>query len=612
MPIFKEVLHKIPNEPGVYIFKDISDKILYIGKAKILRKRIRSYFNKNTTISGKNRLMVPKINTIDWLIARDEVEAILTEANLIKEYSPKYNILLKDDKTFPYIQITNEPYPRVIIVRKNNFINDKNTYFGPFSDVGYLRETIKVIHKIFSLRTCSFYIDDNVIESKKIKVCLDYHIKKCNAPCEGLESEKQYNNMIYQIIQFLKGKNNEVRNYIQKMMIDYSHNMQYELAIKYREKLKAIDSFTKKQKKIINDFYNRDILAISIKDSIGVGIVLRVRNGLLIGKENFKLTGIKDNNYEEIFLEYFIQYYNSTRDIPDEILTMLPLPNIKQYNEWLYKLTKKKTKILYPKIGGKKALVELAIKNAKLILSKESLKKIIIKEKVSKKIKILKDDLNMDVLPLRIEAFDISNTQGTNSVASMVCFVKGKPHKKEYRKYKIKTVKGIDDFKSISEIVFRRYNRMIKEKLSLPDLILIDGGKGQLNAAMSSLNKLGLNYIKTIGLAKKLEEVYVPGILSPQNIAKNSPGLYLLRYIRDEAHRFALTFHKQLRLKKMTTSILDNISGLGIKRRKLLWKHFSSLYEIKNTSLEKIYKLTNIPKKIILNLKKELNKKNEI
>ncbi len=608
MPINKNLLTKIPNEPGVYIFKDFKEDIIYIGKAKILKNRVRSYFNKSSLEKTKNKLMVPKINTIDWIVVRNEVEAILTEANLIKKNRPKYNILLKDDKTFPYIQITNEPYPRVMIVRKNNLPKDKHLYFGPYSDVSYLRQTMKVIHKIFQLRTCSFYIDDRTIEKKEIKICLDYHIKKCNGPCEGLESEDNYNRMINKIKEFLKGKNKEVKDYIEAMMTESSKKLRFELAAKYRDQLIAINSFTKKQKKLANDFKNRDVLALAIDGSVGIGVVLRIRNGLLIGKENFKLSGVKDENLKTIFLEYFIQYYHSTKDIPEEILTMFNVENVKDYENWLSNIVKKKIKIIVPKIGEKKSLVDIAVKNAKLILGKENLKKIKIREKIPKQVQILKNDLNMNISPRRIEAFDISNIQGSNSVASMVCFIDGKPKKKEYRKYKIKTVVGIDDFKSMEEVVFRRYNRVINEKGQLPDLILIDGGKGQLNSATRSLNKLGLNYITIIGLAKRLEDVFFPGLKNPQNISKKSLGLFLLKYIRDEAHRFALSFHRKLRSKSMTKSLLDDIPGIGSKRRDIIWKNFSSINEIRNSTMKDIQNRTKFSEKVIKKIIDRLNK----
>ena len=608
MPVNKNLLSKIPIEPGVYIFKDIKENILYIGKAKVLRNRVRSYFNKSGLEKTKNKLMVPKINTIDWIVVRNEVEAILTEANLIKKSRPRYNVLLKDDKTFPYIQITNEPYPRVMIVRKNKFLKDKHLYFGPYSDVSYLRQTMKVIHKIFQLRTCSYYIDKESIEKKEIKICLDYHIKKCNGPCEGLESKKSYNHMIEKIIEFLKGKNKDVKDYIEGLMIDSSNKLRFELAAKYRDQLIAIDSFTKKQKKVANDFKNRDVLAIATDGLGGIGIVLRIRNGLLIGKENFKLTGIKDENLNSIFLEYFIQYYFSTKDIPEEILTMLNIENVDEYESWLSNIINKKIKIIVPKIGEKKSLVDIAVKNAKLILGRENLKKIKSRENIPRQVEILKNDLNMDISPRRIEAFDISNIQGSNSVASMVCFIDGKPRKKEYRKYKIKTVAGIDDFKSIEEVVFRRYNRVIKEKRQLPDLILIDGGKGQLNAATRSLNKLGLNYITIIGLAKRLEEVFFPGFSNPHNVSKKSPGLFLLKFVRDEAHRFALTFHRHLRSKSMTKSILDDIYGIGPKKRDIIWKNFSSIDELRSTSINEIKKRTKFSEKVIKKIFDKLNK----
>ncbi len=594
----KEQIKQIPNSPGVYLFRDQVNQILYIGKAKVLSNRVKSYFQNNDKREAKIRLMVPKINNIDWIVVRDEVEAILTEANLIKKHRPKFNVTMKDDKTFPYIQITNEPFPQVLIVRKQNFKKDKNIYFGPYTDIRYLRDTLKVIHKVFQLRTCSYFIDDETIKSKKIKICLDYHINLCGGPCEGLVSQTEYHNMIEQIIMFLKGKNDKIRASIKDNMEKSSNKMDFENAALYRNQLIAIDRFINNQKKIMNDFSDRDVLAVAAEKKYGIGVVMRIRNGLLIGREKFNLVVFDNDNMKNILSEFFFQYYSTTNDLPNEILATSQIFDILTCESWLKKRKGKSVKIRVPKMGVKKDIVDMAKKNANLLLGEIRIKKTKQKEIVSKKLQFLQEDLNMDVPPRRIEAFDISNIQGTNSVASMVCFIAGKPQKKQYRKYNIKTVDGIDDFKSIHEVITRRYTRVLKEKLSLPDLILIDGGKGQLNAATRALNKLGLNYIPVIGLAKRLEEVYRPGIPHPQNIAKNSPGLFLLREIRNEAHRFAITFHRQKRDKNMTKSILLNVPGLGDKRINIIWKTYSNLEELKKSTPDEIHKKTKIPKTV--------------
>lgn len=573
-----------------------------------MKNRVKSYFQKNDKREAKIRLMVPQITKIEWIVVRNEVEAILTEANLIKEHRPRFNVLMKDDKSFPYIQITNEPYPRVLIIRKQGLTKEKNIYFGPFTDIRYLRETLKAIHKIFQLRTCSYFIDKNTINTGSIKICLDYHINLCGGPCEGLVSQGDYNEMIQQIIQFLKGRNDEIRKYIKNKMDSASVTLNFEAAVQYRNQLIAIDRFSKRQKKVMNDFTDRDVVAVAAENKYGMGVVMRIRNGLLIGREKFNLVISDSDNLTQILSGFFVQYYSATNDIPPEILVESSFTDLKDCESWLKIKKGSSVKIRVPEIGEKKTLIGMAIKNAELLLGEIRIKKIRQKEIVPRKLQFLQDDLNMEVPPRRIEAFDISNIQGTNSVASMVCFIDGKPRKSEYRKFNIKTVKGIDDFESMNEVVTRRYTRVLNEKNSLPDLILIDGGKGQLNAATRALNKLGLNYIPAIGLAKRLEEVYKPGISDPQNIAKNSPGLFLLREIRNEAHRFAVTFHRQKRKKDMTRSVLEEISRMGPKRIQAVWKVFTSIDELKNASSKEIQSKTNIPKKLAESILKQLNK----
>ncbi len=597
-----KIVANISTNPGVYSFKDKKGDIIYIGKAKNLKKRVSSYFNKSNN-NSKNQIMISKAVDVDTLIVRNEVEALLTEANLIKIHKPRYNVFLKDDKTFPYIIITNEPFPRVEIIRKKNLKKDGNLYFGPYTDVNYLRSILKVLHQVFPLRTCSFFINEETIKSRKIKVCLDYHIKKCDGPCEGLVSDLDYGKMINQVIDFLKGKNQKIKLDITSRMKDASQKQKYEEAAILRDQIIALDSFEKKQSKVAQDFSNKDVINISYKDNYAIAFIMRIRNGLLVGRDSFNLKMIHNFNINDELEKFIVQYYKLTMDIPSEIIVGYKIYNTKNIEKWLKTKNSKKVSIVMPLKGEKKHMLDLCIKNNELFLKNSIIKKINRKEYVPKTLSQLKDDLNMSVIPKRIEAFDNSNIQGEQAVAGVVCFLDGKPQKKEYRHFNIKTVKGIDDFESMREVVYRRYSRQLEENKILPDLILIDGGKGQLSAAKSSLDKLGLGYITIIGLAKKLEEVYVPGLSQPQNINKTSPGLYLLRLIRDEVHRYAVSFHRKKRKNNMLQSNLSKVKGLGLKRIKLLWDNYNTIDEMLSASDNEIYKKTGIPKEVIKTLK---------
>jgi len=604
----KERVKNISQNPGVYFFKNKEDKIIYIGKAKNLKKRVSSYFNQSNK-NSKNKVMISKANSIDTIIVNSEVEALLVEANMIKMHKPKYNVFMKDDKSFPYIVITNEPYPRVEIIRKKNFHKDKNIYFGPYTDVNYLRSIVRIIHQIFPIRTCSYLINKESIKIKKISICLDYHIKKCDGPCEGLISEKEYNQMISQIISFLKGKNKEVKSYLEKLMIELSESKKYEDAARIRDQISVLNIFENKQTKITQKFVNRDVINIAYKENYGIALVMRVRNGLLIGREKFKLNILHDFNISDELERFLVQYYQLTMDIPSEILLNYNITSRLYIQEWLSNKKTSKVKIILPRRGEKREMVDLCIKNNEMLLKEYLVRKIKRKEFIPKTLLELKNDLNMEVVPKRIEAFDNSNIQGTSAVAGMVCFIDGKPSKKRYRHYNIKTVSGIDDFESMREVVFRRYSRQIKDRKSLPDLILIDGGKGQLSAAKSSLDKLGLGYINIVGIAKKLEEIYLPNLSAPQNISKTSPGLYLLRKIRDEVHRFSIKHHRVKRDKKIYDSILNDINGLGNKRIRLIWENYNSLQEVNRDSIDNINSKTKIPINIIKNIKNAINRK---
>ena len=575
----------IPKDPGVYFFKNNKKDIIYIGKAKNIRNRVRSYFQNNKYQSPKNISMIKRINDIEWIVVRNEVEALLTEANLIKKHQPFYNVNLKDDKSFPFIRITNEPYPRVFITRE--IIKDGSKYFGPYTDVIYLRRTLKAIRRIFPVRSCDYFIDQKVINEKKISLCLDYHIKKCEGPCEGLVSSQQYNEMIGNIVSFLHGKTKKSEEYIQNQMKLASEQLRYEDAGIFRDQLHAIQEFMDKQTKINADFDDRDIIGFSKENDFGIVVIVRIRNGRIASREKLSLNNLDSDN-GTVIKTVITQFYFDTDYIPPEICVQYAPNSIKELTVWLKDKKGKKVNVFVPQKGEKAKQVRLAYQNAKLLLGEWILNKKKRKDLIPKMIKQLQDDLQLKAAPRKIECFDISHLGGTNTVASMVSFVDGKAKKSNYRKYNITSVVGIDDFASIREVVFRRYKRVKEEDGSFPDLVVVDGGKGQLSMAVSALRELGLDYIPTISLAKKLEEVFVPGQSSAQTIHKQSPGLILLRRIRDEAHRFAIDFQRKKRNKSITKSVFLDIKGIGVKKSNLLLSKYKEVGIIASLSSEKL------------------------
>ena len=582
----KSKVSSIPTSPGIYFFKNNKDKIIYIGKAKSLRNRVRSYFSGIDKKDAKTQVMVRHIVDIDWMVVRSETEALLTEANLIKEHKPRYNVFLKDDKTFPYIRITNEDYPQIEIMRMKNLKKDKHSYFGPYTDAYYLREVLKSIHKIFPQTNQTL---------KHLKI-------------EGPVPKDEYNEIIEKIKMFLKGRSGDVRFGIKQKMDEASENLRYEQAAKYRDQLNAIDNFISKQKKVSHDFMDRDIISMAADGSSAVCMLIRIRNGHLVGRNRFLIHVADDKDIAGNVQGFILQHYSASMDYPKEILLDVDIEDRENLERWLSSNIKGSLKILNPQRGEKRELIEMCRKNADLHLREVVAKKVKRKEVISKTIESLQVDLDMQAPPRRIEAFDNSNIQGRHAVAGMVCFVDGKPRKREYRKFNIKTVDGIDDFAMMHEVVTRKYQRVIDEGTSLPDLILIDGGKGQLSAAKSALDSLGLGYLPVIGLAKKLEEVFKPGISDAQSIPKTSPGIFLLRKIRDEVHRFAITFHRSKRDKQMTNSMFDDIEGIGKAKIKKLWTEFESLEQIKNTSKEKLMSLLKVPEDTAMEIIKKSNK----
>ena len=579
-------VNSIPRKPGVYLFHDESGKVLYVGKAKVLRSRVRSYFHKSALSVPRIQNMVKKIADLEWLVTRSESEALLTEAAMIKEHEPRYNILMRDDKSYPYVRITSEPFPQVLLTRK--VVHDGSRYFGPFTEVHNLRESLKVVHKIFPIRSCSYLINDDTIAQKKISVCLDYHIKKCLGPCEGFQSQEEYNAMIEEVIRFLHGRTDKIVKQLRNEMADASREQQYEEAALRRDQITAVEAFTKRQRKISASFADQDIISIAVQKKDACAAVIRLRNGKIIGRERMFLSGVHEQKMSHILAGFMKQFYLDSDFLPQEILLQSQPEEDESLAMWLSDKKGKKVTLTVPQRGEKAKLVRLSLQNAKLLLGENLRKRKRRRELVPDMVQQLQTDLNLEVPPRRIEAFDISNIQGSNPVGSMVCFVDGVAKKSEYRKFKIKTVKGVDDFAMIREVVLRRYRRLKSEQAALPDLILIDGGKGQLGMAVSALQELGLSYISVIGLAKRLEEVFISGSSDPQNIPKSSPSLFMLRRIRDEAHRFAVTFHRQRRKKSATESIFDNIKGIGPTRRKKLLTRFENVKTIADASAETI------------------------
>ncbi len=576
---FREVYFPvIPQEPGVYKFIGENDIVLYVGKAKNLKKRVASYFNKNQKVY-KTKLLVRNAVKVDFTVVHSEQDAFLLESTLIKRYQPRYNVMLKDGKSYVYIRIRNENFPRVEFTR--NVIRDGSVYFGPYTSKYRANILLELIKKLFKIRTCKLNLTQKNIESGKFKVCLEYHIKNCLAPCIGLQSEEEYNSMIEQVKNILRGHFKNVRNYIKEKMNYYAERLEFEKAQEFKDKLVAFEDYQSKSTVVSTKIKDLDVFYMDMDDDFAYVNFLKVVNGSIILADTVKLEKNLDDNKETI-LRYAIDVlrkkYNS-------VSKELVLP-------FRIKMALEDVKITVPRKGDKMQLLEMSIKNVKyfkLQTQKTALEK---KKKVSSAeriLKTLKDDLQMDVLPYQIECFDNSNLQGSFPVASCVVFKNAKPSKKDYRHFNIKTVVGIDDFASMEEIVYRRYSRLLRENEPLPQLLIVDGGKGQLSSAMKSINKLGIaDKMTIVGIAKRLEEIYFPGDSIPLHINKKSESLKLIQQLRNEAHRFAITFHRNQRSKNFTKSSIKDIKGVGDKSVIKLLKHFKSVDKIKEASIEEI------------------------
>jgi excinuclease ABC subunit C len=592
-PTLQQRLDSLPPKPGVYQFKNKEGKVLYVGKAVDLRNRVRQYFHKSRESGPRLDAMVSKIADFEIIVTDSEVEALILEANLIKQLKPRYNVELKDDKSYPYIIVTREPFPRVFVTRR--VVRDGSKYFGPYTDVKTMRYALKTIRDTFKVRSCNYFIDAEAIRKKKFRVCLDYHIKKCDGPCEGLISELRYNEMIDQVTQLLRGKTSSLVRSLRDEMEKLSDEMKFEMAANVRDRIDALSVYAARQKVMDQEESERDIVAISSEDDVACSVVFKVREGKLVGSQHFYLNNVEGKTEAEILENFVERYYLDTEDIPKEIFLPSELETSEAIRQWLGEKRGDGVEIVVPKIGEKAKLVAMCKTNAQFLLEEWKIQKMKKSDFIPDSVRALQRDLRLPKPPRRIECFDVSNIQGSDAVASMVTFVDARPAKNDYRRFKIRSVVGPDDFASMREVFERRYKRLLEDGGQFPDLIIVDGGKGQLSSAVEVLEKLGLRRLivqesirespitnlPIIGLAKRLEEVFVPGVSEAQSIPKTSSGLRLLQRIRDEAHRFAITYHRTVRSRRTLQTELDLIKGVGKTRAKQLLEAFGSVQGVK-------------------------------
>jgi excinuclease ABC subunit C len=584
------IFRHLPHNPGVYQFLDDKNKIIYIGKAKNLKKRVNSYFAKINSISGKVQMLVRKIADIKFIVVDSEQDALLLENNLIKKYQPHYNVALKDDKTFPWICFKNEPFPRIFPTR--NVIRDGSIYFGPYANVRLMHTLLDLIRQLYPLRNCNLKLTEKNILAGKFKVCLEYHLGNCKGPCEGLQTLEDYNLSIQLSKEIIRGNINTVARQLKELMLEYAGKMEFEKAHLVKEKLLLIEKYQSKSTVVNPSIHDVDVFSILPDDSLAYVNFMKVMNGAIIQVHTIEL-------------------HKKLEETPEELLS-LAITDIRQRFDsqspeiivpFMLDYTIEGVTFTVPKIGDKKKLLELSERNVKYYqLEKEKQKELVDPEHRSNRIlNRMMNDLRMTELPLHIECFDNSNIQGDYPVAAMVCFKNTKPDKSEYRHFNIKTVEGPNDFASMEEIIFRRYKRLLDENSPLPQLIIIDCGKGQLSAALKSLEKLGLHgKITIIGIAKKLEEIYYPNDSLPMYLDKKSETLRIIQQMRDEAHRFGITHHRRKREKGSIKAVLTEIDGIGFSTNQVLLRKFKSVKNIQLATVEELQAVIGKAKAMIV------------
>ncbi len=574
----REFIRAMPSRPGVYLFKDKNGRIIYVGKAKDLKKRVSSYFSKVKFENNKLRILVGQIVQVDHIVVETETDALLLENNLIKEYQPRYNVLLKDDKSYPYICIKREPFPRVFSTR--NPVRDGSSYFGPYTSINTVRTILELIRQLYPLRNCNYNLIRENIEAGKFKVCLEYHLGNCKGPCEGLQAADEYDENIKQIKTILKGNVHGVQAFLRKRMEEQARNFDFEEAQYTKEKLEHLEKYQSKSTIVNPSISNLDVISFIDHPKFAVSNFIRVVNGAVIQSQTMEIKKVlsEDKAYllSKVIAEIRNREVNSSREIVVPFMPEVEIPG---------------TKFTVPIKGDKKRLLELSTRNARYYFKEKEQQRSarVFTKSADRVLEKVKLDLRLRIAPKHIECFDNSNIQGTNPVSACVVFRDGKPIRGEYRHYNVKSVEGPDDYASMKEVVFRRYRRLLEEKSAVPQLVVVDGGKAQLGAAMDALEALGLaSEISVIAIAKRLEEIYFPGDPVPLYLDKKSETLRLIQHLRNEAHRFSLMFHRQKRSSGFTKSVLENVPGLGIKTIEKLYKHFRTFDAIKKASPEEL------------------------
>ncbi|MDR1702835.1 MAG: excinuclease ABC subunit UvrC [Sporomusaceae bacterium] len=573
-PQIEEKLVLLPDKPGVYLMKNSAGRTIYVGKAINLKNRVRSYFQSSRNHSAKTLALVAKITDLEYIVTNTEIEALILECNLIKRHRPKYNISLKDDKSYPYIKLTtNEEFPRVYITRR--IVKDGARYFGPYTSAGAVHETLKLLKSLFPLRSCR--------QLKAARPCLEYHIKRCLAPCADQSVKVIYDEMIQAVTLFLEGRSDSLIKKTRQNMLTAADNLEFEQAARLRNQLSALEKITEKQN-IVTGGGDQDVLGLA-RAAAGICMqVFFIRSGKIVGRDHFFLKGGETEENEAILSAFIKQYYSQAAFIPREILLPYPLSEKDLLKDWLTTQKGGSVFLNTPQRGAKKDLIHLAAENAATVLAEQGARLQADEQEKVNALNELASYLELKKAPERIECFDISHIQGAETVASMVVFENGEPNKNEYRRYKLTSTEGKpDDFKSMQEVTAKRYHNSDKP---IPDLIIIDGGKGQLSSALPDIR--AVTDTPVISIAKQFEHIFREGSSEPLILPPYSQSLYLLKRIRDEAHRFAITYHRKLRSKRNLVSILDHVTGIGPKRRKALWDHFGSLTKIKAASLEEL------------------------
>lgn len=616
----KDRLAALPDHPGCYLFKDAEGRIIYIGKAKSLRNRVRSYFTAGDDGRYQYPRLVASIRDFDLILVRDEVEALKTEANLIRLHRPRFNVDLRDDKSFPFLKLTREAYPRVLLTRKP-LDEPRGDIYGPFTDVRAARGLLRTLKGVLQIRDCALPLTSEKIAQGKFKLCLDYHIGRCGGPCEGKVAHEDYLRGVDRLRQFIRGRHEEIIADIEREMRDYSSQLRFEEAAHARDRILAAKQFSERQQKVDPDPIDCDAIGIAREDAYAALSVIKIRGGRIVGKSPFHMeraVGLRDDEVIESFL---VRHYELADEVPEALYLPVDFSELEALETYLRNLAGHRVRLVTPQRGEKRRLVEIAQTNAEHLLAERRL----MTDKrdfVPRAIKALQEHLRLAEPPVVIEAFDISHLGGVDTVASMVCFKDGKPLKTGYRLFKIRTVMGIDDYASIGEAVERRYSRLLGKKseavdeeaeetpeaAALPNLVLIDGGIGQLGRAKEVLDRLGLENLPVIGLAKRLEEIYLPHEREPLQLPRTSSALRLLQQVRDEAHRFAVTRQRLLRGKRQVKSKLDDIDGVGPQRRQALLKRFGSVKRIAEAPISEIAEIPGISMALAERMKRELAK----